>query len=81
MSSLLRILVLICSIGLALSATCVVPGGTTDDGPAIKTAMATCNNGGTVILSGAYTIATFLDTTALNNVAIELTGAINLNPS
>jgi len=28
--------------------TCVVPGGTADDTPAIKAALATCNNGGTV---------------------------------
>lgn len=28
--------------------TCEVPGGTSDDAPAIKAALATCNNGGTV---------------------------------
>ncbi len=28
--------------------TCEVPGGTSDDGPAIKAALAKCNNGGTV---------------------------------
>ncbi|KAH9213209.1 glycoside hydrolase family 28 protein, partial [Leptodontidium sp. 2 PMI_412] len=59
----------------------VVPGGTSDDAPAIKAALATCNNGGTVVLSGTYTIATFLNTTALNNVAIELSGTINLAPT
>jgi polygalacturonase len=81
MSLLLELLVVVCSIGSALSATCAVSGGTTDDGSAIKAAMATCNNGGTVILSGTYTIATFLNTTELNNIAIELTGTINLHPS
>lgn len=81
MASLRKLLVLACSIGSALSATCVVPGGTSDDAPAIKAALATCNNGGTVVLSGTYTIATFLNTTALNNVAIELSGTINLAPS
>ncbi|KAL5326360.1 hypothetical protein ACEPPN_004044 [Leptodophora sp. 'Broadleaf-Isolate-01'] len=81
MASLRKLLVLACSIGSALSATCVVPGGTSDDAPAIKAALATCNNGGTVVLSGTYTIATFLNTTALNNVAIELSGTINLAPT
>jgi galacturan 1,4-alpha-galacturonidase len=27
--------------------TCKVPGGTSDDGPAIKAALTQCNNGGT----------------------------------
>lgn len=30
------------------SLTCEVPGGTSDDGPAIKAALIQCNNGGTV---------------------------------
>ena len=64
----------------ASAATCEVPGGTSDDGPAIKAALATCNNGGTVLLDKTYTIASVLETTGLNNVAIELTGTITLSP-
>jgi len=77
-------LVLLASLGLLLSVTsaaiCEVPGGTADDGPAIKAALATCNNGGTVLLDKTYTIGSVLQTTSLNNVAIELTGTINLSP-
>jgi hypothetical protein len=61
------------------SATCEVAGGTSDDGPAIKAALATCNNGGTVLLDKTYTIATVLETNDLSNVAIELTGTISLS--
>ena len=35
----------------AKAAVCKVPGGTADDSPAIKAALATCNNGGTVRLA------------------------------
>jgi threonine dehydrogenase-like Zn-dependent dehydrogenase len=80
MASLLKFLALGCSVTSALAATCTVAGGTSDDGPAIKAALATCNNGGTVVLAGTYTLATVLNTTALNNVAIELTGKIVLSP-
>jgi galacturan 1,4-alpha-galacturonidase len=64
----------------ALAATCEVAGGTSDDGPAIAAALSTCNNGGTVVLDKTYTLATVLQTTALNNVAIQLTGTIKLSP-
>jgi galacturan 1,4-alpha-galacturonidase len=64
----------------ALATTCQVTGGTSDDGPAIKAALTSCNNGGTVVLDEIYTIATVLQTTDLVNVAIELTGKIVLSP-
>ncbi|KAL9111308.1 MAG: hypothetical protein Q9227_004185 [Pyrenula ochraceoflavens] len=63
---------------LASALTCEVPGGTSDDGPAIKAALSQCNNGGTVILDKTYTIGTVLETTGLSNVAIELSGTVNL---
>ena len=68
------------AIRSAIAATCEVAGGTSDDGPAIKAALTTCNNGGTVLLDKTYTIASVLETTSLSNVAIELTGTINLSP-
>jgi hypothetical protein len=75
---------LLAALGLAANsvsaAICEVPGGTADDGPAIKAALATCNNGGTVLLDKTYTIGSVLQTTDLNNVAIELTGTITLSP-
>lgn len=64
----------------ALAATCEVAGGTSDDGPAIAAAISTCNNGGTVVLDKTYTLGTVLQTTALNNVAIQLSGTIKLSP-
>ena len=71
-------------MGLAIravkAATCEVAGGTSDDGPAIKAALTTCNNGGTVLLDKIYTIGTVLETDSLSNVAIELTGTIILSP-
>ena len=74
-------LALLClAIQTATAATCEVAGGTTDDGPAIKAALTTCNNGGTVLLDKTYTIGTVLETTSLSNVAIELTGTIILSP-
>ncbi len=63
-----------------LATTCEVVGGTSDDGPAIKAALTSCNNGGTVVLDKHYTISTVLETTDLVNVAIELTGKIILSP-
>lgn len=68
------------AIQTAAAATCEVAGGTSDDGPAIKAALASCNNGGTVLLDKTYTIGTVLETTTLSNVAIELTGTIVLSP-
>jgi galacturan 1,4-alpha-galacturonidase len=68
------------AIRVVTAATCEVAGGTSDDGPAIKAALATCNNGGTVLLDKTYTIGTVLETTSLSNVAIELTGTIILSP-
>ena len=80
-SAILRTLALLSlAIQTAVAATCEVAGGTSDDGPAIKAALATCNNGGTVLLDKTYTIGTVLETTALSNVAIELTGTIILSP-
>jgi hypothetical protein len=68
------------AIRTAAAATCEVAGGTSDDGPAIKAALAICNNGGTILLDKTYTIGTVLETTTLSNVAIELTGTIILSP-
>lgn len=80
MASLLKFLALGCVVSTAAAAVCEVAGGTADDGPAIQAALTTCNNGGTVLLDKTYTIATVLQTTSLNNVAIELTGKIILSP-
>ncbi len=64
----------------AAPTTCQVPGGTTDDGPAIKAALSSCNNGGTIVLDKIYTIGSVLQTTNLINVAIQFTGTIKLDP-
>lgn len=61
------------------AAVCQVAGGTSDDSPAIKAALASCNNGGTVVLDKTYTIGSVLQTTDLHNIAIELTGTIKLS--
>jgi len=37
-----------CFQNILAANVCVVPGGTADDTPAIKAALTTCNNGGTV---------------------------------
>ncbi|KAH7088790.1 pectin lyase-like protein [Paraphoma chrysanthemicola] len=63
----------------AYAAVCEVAGGTSDDSAAIKAALKSCNNGGTVVLDKTYTIGSLLQTTDLSNVAIELTGTINLS--
>lgn len=63
----------------AYAAVCEVPGGTSDDSAAIKAALKSCNNGGTVVLDKTYTIGSLLQTTDLSNIAIELTGTINLS--
>jgi hypothetical protein len=77
--------------------TCEVPGGTSDDGPAINAALTKRNNDGTAstailrfkstadshyqaVLDKTYTLASVLQTTSLNNVAIELTRSINFSP-
>ena len=77
----LRLITLLAAASFTLAATtCEVPGGTSDDGPAIKAALVSCNNGGTVVLDKTYTIATVLETTGLNNVGIQLSGTIKLSP-
>lgn len=76
----LKLLSILASATMALALTCEVAGGTSDDGPAIAAALSSCNNGGTVVLDKTYTIGTVLQTTALNNVGIELTGTIKLSP-
>jgi hypothetical protein len=79
--SLYRLLPFLGSAATSVAATtCEVAGGTADDGPAIKAALASCNNGGTVVLDKTYTIATVLETTNLSNIAIELSGTIILSP-
>ncbi|CAG5157134.1 uncharacterized protein ALTATR162_LOCUS4926 [Alternaria atra] len=66
-------------VGTGFAAVCLVPGGTSDDSAAIKAALTSCNNGGTVVLDKTYTIGSLLQTTNLRDVAIELTGTINLS--
>jgi galacturan 1,4-alpha-galacturonidase len=66
-------------VGTGFAAVCRVPGGTSDDSTAIKAALTSCNNGGTVVLDQTYTIGSLLQTTNLRDVAIELTGTINLS--
>ncbi|KAI1187316.1 polygalacturonase [Nemania serpens] len=51
-------------------------GGGKDDAPHILAAFQNCNNGGTVVLDGAYTIATALDLTFLHSVDVALSGSI-----
>ncbi|KAI1261522.1 polygalacturonase [Xylariaceae sp. FL1019] len=50
-----------------------------DDSAAILEAFNSCNNGGTVILDGDYTIGTALDLTFLESVDIALSGSINFS--
>ncbi|KAG5996538.1 hypothetical protein E4U43_002833 [Claviceps pusilla] len=47
-----------------------------DDAPAILKAFHDCNNGGTVVLDKAYTIASPLDLTFLNAVDVAITGTV-----
>lgn len=63
----------------AYAAVCQVAGGTSDDSAAIRAALKSCNNGGTVVLDKTYTIGSLLQTTDLSNVAIELSGTIKLS--
>lgn len=67
--------------GASYAAVCHVAGGTSDDSAAIKAALASCNNGGTVVLDKTYTIGSLLQTTDLHNVAIQLSGTIKLSPN
>lgn len=62
--------------------TCVVPPSTngSDAGPAILSAFQTCNDGGTVVLDAAYTIASPLDLTFLRHVDVALTGTVSFDP-
>ncbi|KAH6612125.1 pectin lyase fold/virulence factor [Boeremia exigua] len=74
-----KVLVTASLVSTGIAAICQVPGGTNDDSAAIKAALTSCNNGGTVVLDKTYTIGSLLQTTDLHNVAIELTGTINLS--
>ena len=62
----------------ARNATCSVTaiGGGEDDASQILDAFTQCNNGGTVILDGDYTIGTALDLTFLESVDVALSGSI-----
>lgn len=66
-------------VGTGYAAVCQVAGGTSDDSVAIKAALTSCNNGGTVVLDKTYTIGSLLQTTDLHDVTIKLTGTINLS--
>lgn len=63
--------------------TCIVPASTngSDSSPAILAAFTACNNGGTVVLDAAYTIASPLDLTFLKQVDVSLTGTISFTPN
>ncbi|KAI0863545.1 polygalacturonase [Xylaria cubensis] len=58
--------------------TCSVTalGGGEDDASQILDAFHDCNNGGTIVLDGDYTIATALDLTFLDSVDVALSGSI-----
>ncbi|KAI0487635.1 polygalacturonase [Xylaria cf. heliscus] len=62
--------------------TCSVTalGGGEDDALQILDAFHDCNNGGTVVLDGDYTIATALDLTFLDSVDVALSGSITFKP-
>ncbi|KAI0195801.1 polygalacturonase [Xylaria flabelliformis] len=51
-------------------------GGGEDDASQILDAFHDCNNGGTIVLDGDYTIATALDLTFLDSVDVALSGSI-----
>ncbi|KAI0147483.1 polygalacturonase [Xylariaceae sp. FL1272] len=57
----------------------VALGEGADDSDAILEAFNSCNNGGTVVLDGDYTIGTALDLTFLESVDIALSGSINFS--
>ncbi|KAH7915770.1 glycoside hydrolase family 28 protein [Hygrophoropsis aurantiaca] len=62
--------------------TCtVVPlGGGQDDGPNILSALAQCNNGGTVVLNQYYVVGTVLVTNGLKDIGIKLSGVVQYTP-
>ncbi|CAN8104022.1 unnamed protein product [Discula destructiva] len=64
------------------SKTCTVSSSTSgsDAGPAILAAFQACNNGGTVVLDGTYTISSPLNLTFLSHVDVSLSGTISFNP-
>jgi hypothetical protein len=78
-TSLCLLAIVILAADLVGAATCQVPGERSDDAPAIKAALSSCNSGGTVVLDQTYTIASVLQTAALNNVAIQLSSSIKLS--
>ncbi|KAI0802479.1 polygalacturonase [Xylaria sp. FL0064] len=51
-------------------------GGGKDDAAQILNAFSDCNNGGTIVLDGDYTIGTALDLTFLDSVDVALSGSI-----
>ncbi|KAI0419579.1 polygalacturonase [Xylaria grammica] len=55
-------------------------GSGEDDAPQILDAFHECNNGGTVVLDGNYTISTALDLTFLDGVDVALSGSIAFKP-
>lgn len=56
--------------------TCTVPSSQ-NASAALLTALQTCNNGGTVLLPGSYTLASPLDLTFLSHIDIVLSGTIS----
>ncbi|KAJ4982576.1 glycoside hydrolase family 28 protein [Stagonosporopsis vannaccii] len=66
-------------VGAGYAAVCQVAGGSSDDSAAIKAALTSCNNGGTVVLDKTYTIGSLLQTTDLHDVTIKLTGTVKLS--
>ncbi|KZL71780.1 glycoside hydrolase family 28 protein [Colletotrichum incanum] len=75
-----RTLIILLSILSSTTAlTCQVPGGTSDDSPAILAALKQCNNGGTVVLDKTYTMGSVLQTDFLSNIAIQLSGTVSLS--
>ncbi|KAG5939101.1 hypothetical protein E4U59_003315 [Claviceps monticola] len=50
-----------------------------DDAPAILKAFHKCNNGGTVVLDGDYTIGSPLDLTFLHAVDVAISGSVSLS--
>ncbi|GJC88930.1 putative exopolygalacturonase X [Colletotrichum liriopes] len=73
------LITLLSVLSSAAALTCQVPGGTSDDSPAILAALKQCNNGGTVVLDKTYTIGSVLQTESLSNVAIQLSGTVSLS--
>ncbi|GKT89524.1 glycoside hydrolase family 28 protein [Colletotrichum tofieldiae] len=73
------LITLLSVLSSAAALTCQVPGGTSDDSPAILAALKQCNNGGTVVLDKTYTIGSVLQTESLSNIAIQLSGTISLS--